>query len=879
MSAAASVLPKIKQTKLKRIKAFSKKPEQIFSLLATNQEGLTTPQAQSRLAQFGLNKLKDQDCCTLGQLILDQFKSVLVLILLAGAVISLLVGELVDAGAILTIILLNAVLGFIQEYKAEQALQDLKKMETLQARVQRDGQWQTLDTTQIVPGDIVKLNQGQKISADARLLSIQSLQVDESMLTGESVAQTKSLQVLAPETNMADRTNMVYAGTLVTRGHGQAVVIRTGMKTEIGRIADEIQKTPQQATPLQKALAKLGKVLALISIAIAVPGLLIGLHRGRDLVEMLMITVSLAVSAIPEGLPIVVTIALALGIKRMTKFNVLVRKLSTAESLGSTDVICTDKTGTITQNKMTVKKVFVPKEGLLAVKQAEPAKLKAITQAGMLCSDAQLDYGDPTEQAILFLGQKLNLAPAKLAQKFERLDELPFASDEKYMAVLVRNQAKTKQQLIIKGAAEKIFELVEAKKQQLKKWQKVNEQLSEQGLRVLAVAQKQVKISKIGKKLAKGANFKFLGLLAMYDPPRKEVAPALKVCHQAGIRVIMITGDHKKTAQAIAQEVGLDSIKAYTGQQLDQMNGQEFKKAVVEANIFARVSPHHKVAILKTLQALGKQVAMTGDGVNDAPAIKRADVGVAVGAGTDLSKGISDMILLDNNFASIAQAIKEGRRIFFNVKKFVRFLLSANFDEILQVLTTIICGLPLSLVPIQILWINLATDSLPALALATDQADPDIMRRKPYDVKREILRGVVPFAVLAGGLGYLFTFGIFYFSLQVLKLPLDYARTVNLSSVVLFEMFLVFSLRSEKSAFKMGLFNNKLLWLSVVTVVLAQVLIVYHPWGNLIFKTVPLRFQDWCLVVGCGSAGFLLIEFIKEVKYFLTKKEGSFYYD
>lgn len=854
--------------------------------LKTQQEGLSQTQADSRFLTLGPNKLKEKKSYSVFSLLIEQFANFLVIILLAAGGFSFLIGEAIDGIAIFTIVLINGVLGFVQEFKAEKSLEALKKMETLEARVVRGGKEKTVQAEKIVPGDILILYEGEKIPADSRLLEAFSLEIDESMLTGESLPVLKEETVLADKTALADRKNMVYSGCLVTKGRGKAVAVLTGMTTEIGKIAKEIQEAPQSQTPLQQALEKLGKILGVICLVVAIPGLALGIFTGRDWTEMAMIAVSLAVSAIPEGLPIVVTIALALGIRRMVKVNVLIRKLSTAEALGGTDVICSDKTGTITHNQMTVSSVFLSGVGFFdisgngystkgAVKfnPVESRKfglgsfagkdnlIEDLVNASVLCSDASLDFGDPTERALVVALRKIGENEEKLKKNNPRVDEIPFDSAQKFMAVKIL--AKNKGKAIIKGAPEVIFKMCLLSKTEKNKLSRINDYLSAKGLRVLAVAEKKLAD---GEKMKVLKNYSLLGLLGMYDPPRKEVPGALKVCQKAGVRVLMITGDHKKTAEAIAGQIGLASKGVVTGDEIDEMDDNEFSKLVEQVNIFARVSPPHKVRILTALQKLGHQVAMTGDGVNDAPAVKRADVGISVGSGTDLTKGISDMILLDDDFSTIPKGIREGRRIFFNIKKFVRFLIAANFDEIAEVFTCILFGIPLSFLPLQILWLNLATDSLPALALTSDVAEKGIMERGPYNPKKEILRGIIPVAVLEAIIAYVFTFGLFLTALYIWQQPVEYARTLSFTTTVLFEFFLVFTLRTTKSAFEIGIFSNKFLWLAVILGVSGQLMAIYSSLGQKVFKTVPLSLKDWVLVLLCASSGFVIMEILKAFK-------------
>lgn len=870
------------------IKPYSKKPEELFRLLNSDAKGLSSDLAKSRLAQFGPNKIEQKKGYSIFGLIWEQFNDILTWILIIALIFSFIIGEEIEAIVILLILIINGLLGFFQEFKAEKSLEELKNIESLTTVTLRDGKEQEIPARELVPGDIIFLNEGDKIPADARLLDVQQLEVEEAILTGESKGANKESGLLPKNTALGDRTNMVFSGCIVTRGKARALVIRTGMKTEMGKIADDLQQVEDRYTPLQKALAHLGKIFGLVSLAVAVPSLVIGVLMGRDVTEMMMLAVSLSVSAIPEGLPVVVTIALAAGIKKMIKFNVLVRKLSTAESLGGTNVICTDKTGTITHNQMTVTKVFLAEAGFFDISghgletEGEAAKdtdldqqfklkaasenqdqLKQMAHDFVLCSDATLEVGDPTEQALIILGEKLGISHFELKEKYSRTDEVPFNSDNKFMKVVVENQGR--QRAIVKGATEKVLEMSNLSDEQAEEIKQINNYLSKQGLRVLSVAARDFET---GQEIQNSNNFKFQGLVGMYDPPRKEVPEAVKNCHRAGIRVIMITGDHKKTAEAIADKIGLDSMGAYSGQEIDEMDDSYFTKVVNEANIFARVSSRHKVKILKELQRQGNQVAMTGDGVNDAPAVKSADVGIGVGGGTDLTKGVSDMILLDNNFASISLAIQEGRHIFFNIKKFLRYLTSSNIDEIMVVLTSIILGLPLSLLPLQILWINLASDSLPALALTADPPDPNVIDQKPYDPKKEIFSGIIQFAFIVALLCYVLTYGFFVYLLMWAQVPLVKARTMSFTTTVFFEFFLVFAIRSTDPAKLKDLINNKFLLGAILLVALAHVAIIYLPFLQNIFSTTSMSLRDWGWVMLLASSGFWGVELLKRLNVF-----------
>ena len=877
------------------IQPYSKKITELYQLLVSQEIGLSSAQAQSRLAQFGPNQLEDKSKLNVFKIVWDQFKDLLILILLFASIFSFIVGEKINGFAILLIMILNGILGFFQEFKAEKSLADLKKSEAHNVKVFRDDEEILAPAQDIVPGDVIFLTEGDQIPADCRIFQAFSFQVDESILTGESLAADKNAKVLTKGIGLADRVNMVFSGCLVTKGKAKALVIRTGMKTQLGQIATEINKIEKEITPLQSALNQLGRTLAIVSLAVSIPGLALGIFTGRDPVEMFMMAISLAVSAIPEGLPIVVTIALALGIKRMTKVKVLVRKLATAESLGGIDIICTDKTGTLTHNQMTVSRLYLPKLGIFEVtgsgfklegevkysqeltKQAgltisqSTASLDAasiLAQQAVLCSDANLKIGDPTERALVVLAHKLGLDAKKIHNGHKRVDELPFNSINKYMAVAVKSAAK--QQAIIKGAPEEIIKRCQLTQSEIKHILMVNDHLASQGLRVLAIARQEAPAK---KSLVKLNDYHFIGLVGMNDPPREAVPEAIRVCHRAGIRVIMITGDHKKTAQAVAQQIGLDSMGVFTGEDLDNMDEAYFKKVVKESNIFARVSPRHKVRILEILQNFGHHVAMTGDGVNDAPAIKKAGVGVAMGDGTDLTKGVADMILLDNDFANIPKAIYEGRRIFFNIKKFVRFMLSANFDEVARALTSILLGIPLSLLPIHILWLNLVTDSFPALALTVDKAEEGIMEKKPYNPQKEIMRGILSYSLIGAATGYVVIFSLFMFYLKA-GVDITYARTISFITTVFFELFLVFSLRSNQPTKLKDFFSNTWLWLSVLGGVLVQLAAVYFPPLQSILQITAVKPIDWLVIVSFSFAGFFVIETAKRVRLWLLLRSG-----
>ncbi len=866
--------------------------EEAYQLLETSPQGLLSDEVENRLIKYGRNRLKVKQQISPWKIFASQFQGFLVYLLFGAAILSFVIKEYIDAGAIFAILILNGVLGFIQEFKAEKAMEALKNLEVPHAKVTRDGNDILIAAEELVPGDILILNEGDKIPADARILEAHFLQVDESILTGESRPQTKITDALREEIALTDRKNCVFSGTIITKGRAKAIVYATGMKTQIGQIATMVDVAKTSETPLQHTLEHLGKILGLLCVAVTIPGLVIGLIKGRDLVEIAMTAIALAVSAIPEGLPVVVTISLALGARRMVEKAILIRKLPAVEALGSTDVICSDKTGTITVNKMTMTEMFTENMGHLTLKSQglratfykngsdeEIPVLNIIADKGIstlayscaLNNDADIEFGDPTEKSLLVFAEQLGISSASCQQNNPRLNEVPFDSANKYMITL--NELNGRNVSIIKGAPEVVLPVcgfVQTEKENLKispefieNISEINESMSNKALRVLAVA---IKENATDENFSELNNFTFVGLVGMTDPPRPQVKEALATCHAAGIRVVMITGDHPLTARAIAQEIGLDFKQVVTGIEMDRMSKQELSEVIAKENVFSRVSPANKMEILSILQDQKHLVAMTGDGVNDAPALKKADIGIAMGGGSDLAKEVSDMIILDNNFATIAKAVSEGRGIFFNIKKFIKFLIAANFDEIFVILTTILLGIPLPFLPMHILWLNLVTDSLPALALSVDNYDPDLMTKPPYDPKKKIIKGVFSFSLLAGVIAYIASFGVFMLEYKVFGQPILHAQTMAFTVTVLFELFLVFTVRSNRSAFAAGLFSNKLLIVAVVLGLFLQLFAIYFPYTHEIFDTLPLSFSDWPKVLLFASLGFLIIEILRALK-------------
>ncbi len=860
--------------------------------------GLDEKEARKRLIEYGYNEILVEKRRGVLSIFLEQFKSILVLILLASVVISVFVGEMEDAIVIMVIVILNAVLGFIQEYRAEKALEALKKLASPKAIVIRNGREITIPSREVVPGDIIILEVGNKVPADARLIEAVNLRVDESILTGESVPVSKFTEPLEdPHTPIHERRNMVYMATTVVYGRGKAVVTATGMNTEFGKIASMLQEEEEE-TPLQRKLEKFGRILAIVIVFLSALAGLECLLEGASIIDMLLTAISLAVSAVPEGLPAVVTVTLAIGVQRMARKNAIVRRLSSVETLGSSTVICTDKTGTLTKNEMTVREIYVwdrrvhvtgtgyePKGKFYlknrVINPKEDVTLMKLILAGALCNDARLEFydkewriiGDPTEGALVVLAEKAGLSKEKLEKEYVRIDEIPFDSIRKRMSTIHR-RADGEIMLFIKGAPEVIVErakyiekagkVYEISKEEKEKILLTARSMAKKALRVLAIGYRPLSIEyKSEGDLER--NIILLGLVGMIDPPRPEVKEAIKVAEEAGITVIMVTGDHKETAVAIAKEIGLikdesDTV-VLTGKDIDSLSDEEFLKLVDEVRIYARVSPEHKLRIIDALKRKGHIVAMTGDGVNDAPSVKKADIGIAMGIrGSDVTREAADLILADDNFATIVSAIKEGRTIYENIRKFLRLLLSVNWDEIFVVFFAALLDLPLPFTPKQILWINLVTDGLPALALGMDPPDEGIMKKKPRDPGEEIYHGMIVFIIASVILALISWLTPFYIALQM-KETLDEARTLAFTQAILFELILAFICRSEETYIFSSWKNvtaNKMLVVSVITALILHLSIIYVPLLNYFFDTAPLTLTDWLLLVPFACLSLIL---------------------
>ncbi len=873
--------------------------------------GLTSAEVDSRRTNHGYNELQEKARDPLWKKFFHQFKDFLVLILLIASLVSLAVGEVVDALVIIIIVLLNAALGLFQEAKAEKALQALKMMSAPTSKVIRDGYLTTLPSRELVPGDIIILEAGDYIPADVRLIDSFNLKVQESSLTGESVPVEKNCDVINGQPPLADRHNLGFMSTVVTYGRGKAIAVGTAMNTEIGKIAQILQAAKEDSTPLQKKLAEFGKGLGIACLAVCVIIFGLGLWEAyqdgaltvNEIHLMLMTSISLAVAAIPEGLPTVVTIVLALGMQRMAKKNSIMKKLHAVETLGSISVICSDKTGTLTQNQMTVVKVFtlskiygVSGEGYNPVGQlthneqpvdvtTEP-DLALLLRGAMLCNDANLTsteantswsiIGDPTEGALVVAGYKGGYTQSQLTQQFPRLQEIPFDSDRKMMTTLHPIQDKFR--TFTKGAPDVLLSRCDAimengstrplTDQDISFIKAANQELASHALRVLAVAYRDFDTKpNLTNPAAIESTLVFVGLLGMIDPPRMEVKAAVELCKNAGIRPVMITGDHPDTALAIAKELGIivSNTQLLTGKQLDDMSASELKQAVENIGVFARVSPEHKVAIVDALRSNKHIVAMTGDGVNDAPALKKADIGVAMGiTGTDVTKETADMIIADDNFSTIVSAVEEGRVIYTNIKKFVYFLLSCNASEVLVIFFAILFAWPIPLLPIQLLWVNLVTDAFPALALGVERKEPNVMHLKPRDPAAPLMGSNLKAMILVQSLAIAITvLSAFHYALVTYSGDLTIARTFAFITLIITQITCAYAARSDYyNAFTLGFFSNKFLNGGVALSFGLLLLSVYGPL-HLIFRTIEPGVQEWLFLLAIAPFPFLITEFTK----------------
>lgn len=869
---------------------YKTKLNDIYKELKTNEKGISESEAKTRLDEYGKNKIESGKKISPFLIFLSQFNNPVVWVLIGAAIISGILGEIVDLYVILIILMANAVIGFKQEYNAEKAIEALKKMASLKTVVLRDGSQREIDAEDLVPGDVVLLSAGEKIPADCRLFFINNLQVQEAALTGESLPVSKKVIDYSTKLELGDQRNMVFSGTIITEGKGKAIVVGTGMKTEIGKIAKLIDTAEETQTPLQLKMEKLGKLLTYIVLVVSVVIFTIMFLRKETWINSLETAAALAVAAIPEGLAVVVTVSLAIGVKRMIKKNALVRKLPSVETLGSTTVICSDKTGTLTKNEMTVKKIFVDNQ-VIEVSgsgyepegdfSSRPKDLDLLLQIGALNNDARLEksqngfkiLGDPTEGALIVSAEKAGFNHLSIVEKYPRFEELLFTSERKRMTTFHKidgeNLAYTKgapdvildlcDSIILNGKVEKLTK--EAKKKILSK----NDEFSKKALRVIGFAYKPLKSNFKNKEEAEEGLI-FVGLQGMIDPPREEVKDSIFKCKTAGIKVVMITGDYLGTAEAIARELGIEG-KAVQGKDIESLN---LEKEVDKIGIYARVNPEHKMKIVQALQKKGHVVAMTGDGVNDAPALKASDIGISMGiTGTDVAKESSDMILTDDNFTSIVNAVEEGRGVYDNIRKYFAFLISGNIAEILILFFAILVGLPAPLAATQILLINLVTDGLPAIALSADPYEPGALTRKPRKKGEPIYKGLTAFTIYYPFVMTVVSLAVFYWFFKTGSLAK--AQTVTFVTIGLFELYQAFACRSIRySSFKVGLFKNKYLVLAVVSSLVILGIIVFIPSVAALLEMEILTINEFITLTLIASTGYITIEISK-----LMKKEQT----
>ncbi|MHB1627141.1 MAG: calcium-translocating P-type ATPase, SERCA-type [Bacilli bacterium] len=860
--------------------------EEALAALDASPEGLTDEAVCERRLVYGANQLMDRKRVSLITVFFDQFRNFMVIVLLLATLISGLLGEFADAVTIIAIIVANALLGFAQQTRAERSLQSLRELTAPTAKVLRGGTWREAAARDLVPGDIIALQAGDRVPADARLLHSEELATEEAALTGESLPVSKhSAPVSDPDAALGDRRNMLFMGTMVTRGVARALVVATGMATEMGRIADLIQSSEEVMTPLEHRLNQLGQVLVYVSLAVTGVVVAAGVVHGHALYEMFLAGVSLAVAAIPEGLPAIVTIALALGVQRMIKRNAIVRKLTSVETLGCATVICSDKTGTLTQNQMTVREIVadgrtfavegngydpagqVLDRGRPLAQASAPASLRALAEIGRACNNAQIDgaggayaaLGDPTEAALLVLADKIEAAAVGV-----RVKEYPFDSVRKRMSVVT--QSGSAMQLLVKGAPDlllpecsriqiggELLPLTEARREAALQ---AVAGMASRAMRTLGFARRDL-LTMPGSAEQAERDLIFVGLAGMIDPPREGVRESIQTCKRAGVRTVMVTGDHRLTAEAIARELAIlpPHGQVMTGAELDRLSDRMLEDRVDDVYVFARVSPLHKLRIVRALQTNGHVVAMTGDGVNDAPAIKAADIGIAMGkSGTDVAKDASALILTDDHFATIVAAIEEGRAIYDNIRKFIRYLLTSNVGEMITMLLAMLAGLPLPLLPIQILWVNLVTDGLPAIALGLDPVEEGSMRRPPRSVREGIFaRGLSRQILIRGFLIGLMTLTVFYGALELLDSGLRTAQTMAFATLVAAQLIHVFACRSqEHKSLVRRIFENRWLVAAAASSLALLLTVIYTPSLRGVFHTSPLPWTAWLTIAAAA---------------------------
>ena len=856
--------------------------EEVSKKLKTNINiGLSEEEAQKRFERYGPNNLKEKKKESIFVKFIKQFNDFMIITLIIAAIISAVVSKLngeadyIDSIIIVAIVIFNAIMGLVQEQKAEKSLEALKKMSAPNAKVRRNGRVQEIDATMVVPGDIVILEAGNYVPADCRLINSYNLKIEESALTGETIPSLKdSSKILKENTAMGDLCNMVFATTIVVNGHGEAIVVETGMNTRVGKIAGMIIEDESPETPIQKKLAEVGKILAIACIIICVLIFVIGIFKKIPIIEMFMTSVGLAVAAIPEGLPAIVTIMLSIGVTKMAKKNSIIRKLPAVETLGSSSVICSDKTGTLTQNKMTVTEIRN------CFGRANSNERKFILELGTMCTDTteeringKLGFaGEATEVAISNAAMEEGVSKSFLYDEMKRINDIPFDSKRKMMTTI--HKYGNGYRIITKGAPDVLLKRcsncysggqvvpIFSKKDDINEQ---NNQMAEKALRVIAVAYKDVE--KLPEMQEMEKDLIFCGLIGMIDPPREGVKEAVRTCRRAGIKTVMITGDHLQTAKAIAKELGIlkRGDLAIDGETLERMSQHELEQNIMDYSVFARVSPEHKVRIVKAFQSTGAVVAMTGDGVNDAPALKNADIGIAMGkGGTDVAKNAADMILLDDNFVTIVEAVKQGRNIYDNIKKAIHFLISTNIGEIVTIFFGLVLGIKSPLLAIQLLWINLVTDSLPAIALGLEKEEENIMSRLPRNPKKNLFADGLWWKIIIEG-AMLGMFTLLAFSIGNRLYSVEVGRTMAFLTLGILELVHSFNIKSEESIFKIGVLENKYLVGALVLGVILQVIVVVVSPLAQVFSLVPLTGMQWLYTILIAVAPIPIVEIQKAV--------------
>jgi len=874
--------------------------DETLERLQSKRSGLTKQETDDRLQEYGPNELEKKKKASPVVQFLRQFLSPLIYVLLVAVIISIAVSHYIDAGVIMGVLIINAIIGYVQESRAEQAMEALMQMAAPKAKVRRDGKIVTISNRDVVPGDIIVLEAGDKVPADARILDASNLKVNEAALTGESVSTDKHSKALKEQVSIADQRNMVHMGTIVSYGRATAVVVSTGMATEIGKIAQSLSEVKHEQTPLQKNISQISRYLAVIFVLVAALLVVIGVIRGLDWLDIFLVAVAAAVSAIPEGLPAIVTIVLALGMRAMASRNAIIRKLVAVETLGAATVICTDKTGTLTLNEMTVRRLHVNGNTLYVTGEGYEPKgdfrsnghkidphqddaLALLLKIGTLCNDALLSrgddccsiLGDPTEGALVVAAAKAGLDKENLEQQYHRLDEIPFQSEKQYMATL--HPSNGKKVVYVKGSTEKMksfsnYILVDGEKQPLdekesRRIDNISTSMAQDALRVIALAYMEVDndTNEIEDADLKG-NLVFIGLAGMEDPPREEVKEAIKLCEQAGIRVVMITGDNKVTATSIARQLDLGSGKAMSGRELEDISDEELKQQIQDISVFARVEPLHKLRIVNALKSHGHVVAMTGDGVNDAPALRAANIGVAMGIkGTDVAKEASEMVLVDDNFNSIVAAVEEGRVIFNKLRSVIFFVLSTNIGELSAFMLSLVFIGQAPLLAVQIIWVNLVTDASMGLPLGLEPKIGDELKQPPRHPSVGLIYTglLLRVAFLAAMMG-IAVFVVFYMYQGIVSI--EEARTMSFCTLVAFEWFRAFNARSdEHTVFEIGIFSNKYILLALGIAISLQMIVVYAPFMQVAFDTVPLSFSQWGIILGLAASLFMIEELRKVI--------------